>query len=236
MARIRTIKPDFFLDSKLAKKHPLVRIFFQGLWCLADREGRLEEDLDKLKVQIIPYDKMSAEKCLLDLHPDFILRYEIGQKQYIQVKNFTKHQHPHPKEPKSEYPGPLSSEAVERNGEPRKETASKETNSKVKEGNMPLPASSFNGTKNNATRNLPDALKADSEIIEKWLAYLAERNRAITGPIALDALFKNLLEIGPGRAAAIEHSMAKGWLSIQVNKDAKKDEVPAYWKPLGATK
>jgi len=232
MARIRCIKPDFFLDSKLAKKHPLVRIFFQGLWCLADREGRLEEDLDKLKVQIIPYDKMSAEKCLSDLHPDFIDRYEIDQKRYIQVKNFTKHQHPHPKEPKSEYPKPLSSVAVERNGLPWKETASQETNSKVKEGKMPLPADSFNSTKNNTPPNLPDALKADSDAIGRWLAYLAERGRGICGPIALDAFFKKLLELGPGRAAAIEYSMANGWLSIHQDKDAKKDEVPAYWTPL----
>lgn len=134
MARIRTVKPDFFLDSKLAKKHPLVRLFFQGLWCLADREGRLEEDLDKIKIQIIPYDKMTAEKCLSDLHPEFINRYEVGQKRYIQVKNFKKHQHPHPKEPESQFPSPSSSKAVERNGEPWKETASQETNSKLREG------------------------------------------------------------------------------------------------------
>ena len=78
----------------------------------------------------------------------------------------------------------------------------------------------------------PDALQTDRGIIEKWLSYLAERGKSITGPIALDALYKKLLELGPGRAAAIEYSMANGWLSIHQDKDAKKDEVPAYWTPL----
>jgi len=129
MPRIRYLKPDFFLDSKISKKKPLVRIFFQGLWVHADREGRLEEDQDRLKVQILPYDKVNVESMLKDLEPEFIIRYErdqngnvitsrdmsrqeiSGNKRYIQIKNFLKHQRPHPHEGKSEIP-PITDDEI----------------------------------------------------------------------------------------------------------------------------
>ena len=106
MARIRTIKPDFFLDSKLAKKSALCRLFFIGLWNQADKNGVLEEDKDRLKVQILPYNKANIEALLTELEPDFILRYETDGKQYIWIKNFKKHQRPHPKEAETGYPMP----------------------------------------------------------------------------------------------------------------------------------
>ena len=123
MARIRSIKHDFFLDSKIAKKQPLVRLFFIGLWCLADKEGRLEEDPDRLKLQVLPYDKISVENCLAALHPDFIIRYQLGHKRYIQIKNFVKHQHPHPNETSFNIPSHLSTEAVELHCKPCNSTA-----------------------------------------------------------------------------------------------------------------
>ena len=100
MARIRYLKPDFFKDSKLSKIGPFARLFFQGLWCQADREGQLEDDPEKLNFEIIPYDfhagKVNAEILLRELHSSgFILRYEAAGKRYIQIKNFMKHQKPH---------------------------------------------------------------------------------------------------------------------------------------------
>lgn len=114
MARIRSLKPEFFLDSKIGKKGPFTRLFFQGLWIHADREGRLEEDQERLKVQILPYDKIEVEELLKDLQGEFITRYEASGKRFIQINNFKRHQHPHPKEPDSEIPSP-STEAVKRN-------------------------------------------------------------------------------------------------------------------------
>ena len=43
MARARNIKPGFFANENLAECDPLARLLFAGLWCLADREGRLED-------------------------------------------------------------------------------------------------------------------------------------------------------------------------------------------------
>lgn len=108
MPRIRALKPDFFWDSDLCKLPPLVRIFFEGLWCYADRAGRLQDEPDKLKVQILPYEAITGEECLALLTPKFITRYSVGSKNYIQVNNFNKHQHPHKTETASRIPPPKS--------------------------------------------------------------------------------------------------------------------------------
>ena len=60
MARIRTIKPEFFHHHRLYRaeldaKLPL-RLAFAGLWCAADREGRFEWEPEQLKAAILPYD------------------------------------------------------------------------------------------------------------------------------------------------------------------------------------
>jgi len=107
--RARNIKPGFFKNEKLATKNPLARILFQGLWCMADREGRLEDRPARIKAEILPYDTCDIESLLSSLaegDDPFILRYESEGRQYIQVIHFLKHQHPHWRENKSTIPAP----------------------------------------------------------------------------------------------------------------------------------
>ena len=124
MARIRMIKPEFFDDPDVASLSLAARIFFIGLWTQADKEGRLVDDMRRLKVRIFPYDNIDVEGLAVELHgKDMIRRYEDGNGHgFIWVRNFTKHQRPHPKEPASLIP-PCDESAVKRNGEPCKETA-----------------------------------------------------------------------------------------------------------------
>ncbi|GAB6172013.1 hypothetical protein JCM15765_14910 [Paradesulfitobacterium aromaticivorans] len=107
MARTRNIKPSFFDNEELADLHPLARLLFIGLWGQADREGRLEDRPKKIKAVILPYDDCDVDQYLQELHESgFILRYEVEEKHYIQIINFSKHQKPHPKEAPSEIPSP----------------------------------------------------------------------------------------------------------------------------------
>lgn len=112
MARIRTIKPEFFLDDDLAKLHPLTRLLFIGLWCIADKSGRLEDKPQKIKVQVLPYDKhdIDAELDVLSIN-GLIVRYEIDGRKYIQISTFCKHQRVHNTEKESDIP-PYSNEAT----------------------------------------------------------------------------------------------------------------------------
>ncbi len=107
MARARNIKPAFFKNDILAELPPLARLLFVGLWCIADREGRLEDRVKRIKVEVLPYDSCNIEDLLTKLHDaGFIVRYQIEGNQYIQITNFTKHQNPHIKEQASEIPAP----------------------------------------------------------------------------------------------------------------------------------
>lgn len=99
MARSRNIKPGFFKNETLAECQPLARLLFAGLWCLADREGRLEDRPKRIRAELLPYDNGSVDEMLNELHgAGFIVRYEAGGNRLIQVMNFTKHQTPHHKE------------------------------------------------------------------------------------------------------------------------------------------
>jgi hypothetical protein len=93
MARIRTIKPEFFLDDELADLSPLTRLLFIGLWTLADCEGRMEDRPKRIRAQILPFDDGDTDSQLQDLHQHgFIHRYIVEDKRYLLVTSFKKHQ------------------------------------------------------------------------------------------------------------------------------------------------
>lgn len=137
MARIRNVKPEFFVDSDLGKLGFASRLFFIGLWCHADKHGRLKDEPDRLEVQILPYDAISGKIKVADLLgelcPRFITRYEVNGKKYIQINGFEKHQRPHPSEPESLIPPPSENHkkrektflAVKKHGEAIKEPGEK---------------------------------------------------------------------------------------------------------------
>lgn len=107
MARIRTIKPEFFKNEELAELPVTCRLLFIGLFCLADKEGRMEDRPKRIKAELFPYDNIDAHDLLSRLQSaGFIERYEVGEMKVIQVVNFTKHQRIQGKESltKSEFP------------------------------------------------------------------------------------------------------------------------------------
>lgn len=110
MARTRNIKPAFFDNDILGNLPPLTRLLFIGLWCIADREGRLEDRPRRIKKTLLGYDDVTTEETdqmLQQLHDNgFVIRYTVEDVNYIQVTNFTKHQNPHMKEKNSEIPPP----------------------------------------------------------------------------------------------------------------------------------
>ena len=110
MARARNIKPGFFDNEILGELPALTRLLFIGLWCLADREGRLQDRPKRIKKELLGYDDVTADDVdtmLQQLNDNgFIQRYEIAGEQYIQVTNFLKHQNPHCKEQASVIPAP----------------------------------------------------------------------------------------------------------------------------------
>lgn len=106
MARARNIKPSMYKNELLGVADPLLTILFTGLWCLADRDGRLEDRPLRIKAEIFPYrDLPLFNGYLTELEQmGFIERYSVDGVAIIQVVNFAKHQSPHKTEKHSELP------------------------------------------------------------------------------------------------------------------------------------
>lgn len=150
--RARNVKPGFFKNEILAECHPLARILFEGLWCLADREGRIEDRPMRIKAEVLPYDAKPDINALLndlaskhdpDGKPAFIIRYSVGGCKYIQILHFLSHQNPHVREPESSIPAPDKHSAS--TVQAPDETGSRPALSPIPLPESPIPLPSNNG-------------------------------------------------------------------------------------------
>lgn len=106
MARSRNIKPGLFTNELIAELQAFDRLLFIGLWCLADREGRLEDRPKRIKMELFPCDDYAVDGGLSHLAgAGFISRYQINGSPIIEIDNFQKHQSPHGTEKDSVLPG-----------------------------------------------------------------------------------------------------------------------------------
>lgn len=105
MARARNIKPSFFKNELLAEMDAFDRLLFIGLWCLADREGRIEDRPKRIKMELFPCDTYDVNAGLDQLTKHgFLRRYQAGDAAVVSIVNFHKHQTPHGTEKDSELP------------------------------------------------------------------------------------------------------------------------------------
>jgi hypothetical protein len=88
--RSRNLKPSLFTNELLAIADPLYTIIFEGLWCAADREGRLEDRPAKIHMAINPGRAFEGTARSLDWLTEngFISRYSVARVGYIQITNF----------------------------------------------------------------------------------------------------------------------------------------------------
>ena len=108
--RARNIKPGFFKNDKLTDLGFAERLLFAGLWCMADREGRMLCRAKVIKGEIFPHDPVDVPAMLDALEENgFIRRYKPEEDVIIQVVNFSKHQNPHKHEAASVLPAEVPS-------------------------------------------------------------------------------------------------------------------------------
>lgn len=94
MARIRTIKPEFWTDEKIVTLPYEVRLFFIGMWNFADDEGYLEDQPERLRMQVLPGDEIDAVAVVdLLVAAELVERVEVeGGRTALRVGGFAKHQ------------------------------------------------------------------------------------------------------------------------------------------------
>lgn len=120
MARIRTVKPDFFRHEKLYEAEKVsglpLRIAFAGLWTASDREGRFRWAPRALKLDCLPYDDVDFALVLEGLRSHgFIVKYQTDKGEFGFIPSWHEHQHINQREAKSSLPVP-SEECICKDG------------------------------------------------------------------------------------------------------------------------
>lgn len=170
MARIRTIKPEFFTSDDICSLTPLARLFYVSLWCEADREGRLEWKPKTFKLRYLPGDQCDVDMLAQELFDARLVHlYEVSGKTYAEIPTFAKHQVINNRESDSVIPPRV------KHASPTRESGRKEgREGKGKEGDSAEPQSDSTP----AVVSIPLVDKSEFQItsgmIEEWsMAYPA---------------------------------------------------------------
>jgi hypothetical protein len=112
VARIRSIKPEFWQDRKLAIRHSRdARLFYIGLWSHADEHSRMLGDPRLLKSEVFPYDEDLDVPAIVRLLAELIdsgrvVPYEIDGEPYLLLPKLAAHQRLEPVKVPSRLPVP----------------------------------------------------------------------------------------------------------------------------------
>jgi hypothetical protein len=95
MARIRTIKPDFWTDGNMVQLSPFARLLYIGMWNFAMCDhGHVADDAMKLKLQILPMDNININELLAEIMLQGRVTRIVSPdgRTYLHVKRFEDHQ------------------------------------------------------------------------------------------------------------------------------------------------
>jgi hypothetical protein len=104
MARIRTIKPEFFTSEDIVSLSPMARLLYIALWCEADREGRMTWRPKTFKMRYLPADSCDVDALCQELVAAKLVKLYGEGLAYI--PRFHAHQHVNPRESASTLPNP----------------------------------------------------------------------------------------------------------------------------------
>lgn len=166
MARIRTIKPEFFTSEDICALPPLTRLLYISLWCEADKDGRLEWKPRTWKLRYFPADDIDIDAAAAGLLASgLIVQYGEG---LAYIPTFAKHQHINPRESASTLPDPKDFLRVS-DASPRVDYAQVGREGKGREGKKETGSSTL-------AAPAADVAHVDSDLGECWsdetIAYL----------------------------------------------------------------
>lgn len=96
MARIRTIKPEFWSSEQVMECSPIARLLFIGLWNFCDDAGNHVASAKTIKAEIFPGDDIAStdvQRMLDELSSNSLIAfYTNGSKDYLHVTGWEKHQ------------------------------------------------------------------------------------------------------------------------------------------------
>ena len=107
MARIRTIKPEFWTSEQIVECSTSARLLFIGMWNFVDDGGVMPASTRTLKMRVFPGDEdinsASVRRMIDELSSNgLIIEYEVENERFWHVTGWSKHQkidRPSPKYP-----------------------------------------------------------------------------------------------------------------------------------------
>lgn len=100
VGRIRTIKPDHWVDDVMAALDPVTRLLYIGLWNFVDDEGYIQNKPLQIKMMVFPGNDYDVQNALVHLlQAGRIGLFDSDQGELLQVLKFREHQkisHPSP--------------------------------------------------------------------------------------------------------------------------------------------
>lgn len=99
MARMRTLKPEFFRSLTLCRVDRGIRLTFAGLWTECDDEGRMVWDPRLVKAALYPLDIAVTEAVVGDdvaqlARIGAVHLYTVKGREYLHIPSWHEHQHP----------------------------------------------------------------------------------------------------------------------------------------------
>lgn len=108
MARIRSVKPEFWTSEQVAECSPNARLLFIGMWNFCDDYGVHPASEMRLKMEVFPSDDITKDdirRMIGELQANNLIQeYEIDGSRYWWVTGWDKHQKPDTKT--GRYPKP----------------------------------------------------------------------------------------------------------------------------------
>lgn len=111
MARIRSVKPEFWADRRMSRLSLTARFMYIGLWNLSDEHARGNGDTRYIKGQLFPYDDDVTPEVVGGLLDELegegrVVRYDVDGDPFLFLPNLGEHQRLEPSKVKSKYPAP----------------------------------------------------------------------------------------------------------------------------------
>jgi hypothetical protein len=111
VARMRSVKPEFWSDLKLARLSRDARLLYIALWNHSDEWGRMHGDARFVKGHCLPYEDDLSLDDVDDLLDELnvagrVVRYTHDGDPYLYLPNLGKHQRLEPEKVKSRLPEP----------------------------------------------------------------------------------------------------------------------------------
>lgn len=107
MARIRSIKPEFWTSEQIAECSPNTRLLFIGIWSFSDDAGIHPFGYGRLKMEVFPGDAFTRDDIasMVDelLQAGLLEEYTVEEQRYWRVTGW---EHQRIDQPTYKYPGP----------------------------------------------------------------------------------------------------------------------------------